>query len=176
MTTVWRLKLRCDDCGHIYRRTVGAEAEPDPPCPICARMPRPPIGLDLAAGKAPAVASNPTVKAMDWTMEAVAQDYGLTDLKTDGRDGATMAPSLPPAQQAMADAMFNPAARAKQMQSANPAVAARLNQIAATAKAGGYAQNDPTWRPDPVAAAHKGRARGEPIKVNIVAGDGPRGG
>jgi hypothetical protein len=171
MSTVFRVQLRCDDCGHRYRRTVTDLAEPDPPCPKCATAAKAPIGMDVAAGRAPAVGGNPTVKAMDFTMEAVALDYGFTDLQTDGREGATMAPKLPPAQQAQADAMFNPAERARQMQSANPAVASRLNQIAATAMHGGYAQTA-AGAPDPVSVAHEGKRPGERINARFVAGDG----
>lgn len=171
MSTAYRITLRCDDCGHRYKRMVSDLAAPDPPCPRCATAAKAPIGLDIAAGRAPAIGGSPTVKAMDYTMEAVAQDYGFTDLKTDGREGATMAPPLPPAQQAQADAMFNPTERARQMKSANPAVAARLNQIAATAMHGGYAQKA-AGAPDPVAVAHEGKRPGDRINARFVAGDG----
>jgi hypothetical protein len=173
MTTVFQLSLKCDDCGHKYRRTVPSEDAPDPPCPKCAIVPKPAIGLDIAAGRAPAIGGNPTVRAMDYTMEAVAQDYGFTDLKTDGRQGATMAPQLPKEQQAAADAMFNPKLRQEQLGRTNPAVAAKLRQIGAAAMAGGYRQNNPLHAPDPVLVAQRGRQQGEPgIRANFVAGDG----
>jgi hypothetical protein len=175
MTTVFQLSLKCQDCGHKYRRIVPSEDAPDPPCPKCAVMPKAPIGLDVTAGRAPAIGGNATVRAMDYTMEAVAQDYGFTDLKTDGRQGATMAPPLPKEQQAAADAMFNPTLRQEQLAKANPVVAAKMRQIAATAMAGGYRQNNPRHAPDPIQAAHQGRQRGEQgIRANFVAGDGVR--
>ena len=46
------------------------------------------------------------VKAVDATAEIVMQDYKLTDLKDNVRAGESIAPKLPPAQQALADGMF----------------------------------------------------------------------
>jgi len=168
MSTSYRITLRCTDCAHRWRRTVTSPDEPDPPCPACAKRTTN-IGLNIAEGKVPAIGGNIVVRAMDDTMEAVASDYKMTDLRTDGREGETMAPKLPPQQQAAADAMFDPNARRKVL---NPATAAKMNAITRTAYAGGYVQ--PADR-DPIKTAHAGRPRGAvPIKANIVAGDGVR--
>ena len=162
MSTAFRITLRCTDCGNKFRRTVESPDEPDPPCPKCAKVPQN-IGLDVAAGVAPSIGGNPANKAMDFTMETVAQEYGFTDLSTDAREGETMTPKLPPAQQATADAMFNPSLRQKSM----GASANKLGSIAAEALAGGY-RPDRQQAPDPVAALHARHQRGAPIKANFV--------
>ncbi len=165
--TSYRITLRCTDCAHRWRRTVTDLDETDPPCPACAKRPVN-IGLDVSEGRAPAVGGNLAVKAMDETMEAVAADYHLTDLRTDAREGEVMAPKLPPAQQAAADAMFDPSARRKVL---GDRMSRKINMMTRTAFAGGYAQP-----PDrhPVAVAHAGTPRGTKIKTNVVAGDGVR--
>jgi hypothetical protein len=169
MSTSYRLTLRCTDCAHKWRRTVTDPDEADPPCPRCAKATRN-IGLDVAAGKVPAIGGNLAVKAMDFTLETVAQEYGMTDLRTDAREGETMTPKLPPPQQLMADAMFNPALRKKAMGGNGRAMAPRLGAMAANALAGGY--QAPAY--DPIAALHKQHERGEKIKANYVVGDGVR--
>lgn len=161
MSTSYRITLRCTDCGHKWRRQTQHVMAEDPPCPACAKVPKN-IGLDVAAGVAPAIGGNPAVKAMDYTMETVAQDYGFTNLRTDAHEGESMVPKLPPAQQQMADAMFNPQARRQAMRGR---MAPKLNGIAAAAMAGEY--RAPAH--DPIAALHAGRPRGSaPVKVNYV--------
>jgi hypothetical protein len=109
--TKFQLTIRCTSCGHRYKRTVSAPDEetlavlPDPPCPSCnkkAKRKR----FDFQ-GKAPAVGGSLVVRAMDTTMNIVAEDHNMTDLNTDAREGSTMAPKLPPRQQAMADNFFH---------------------------------------------------------------------
>lgn len=167
MSTSYRITLRCTDCAHKWKRTVSSPDEPDPPCPQCAKQVQT-IGLDVAAGRVPAIGGNPAVKAMDFTMEAVSQDYGFTDLRTDAREGEAMAPKLPPAQQAMADAMFNPQLRRKAMGSNGRAMAPRLNGIVQNAMAGGYTAPEH----DPIAKLHAQHQKGSKIKANYVVGDG----
>jgi hypothetical protein len=169
MSTSYRVTLRCTDCGHKFRRTVATIDADDPECPKCAKVQQS-IGLDVAAGQAPAIGGNVTVKAMDETLEMVAKDYGFTNLSTDAREGQTMAPKLPPQQQAMADAMFNPAARKQAMGQGGRSMAPKLGAMAATAMAGGYSYP----ARDPIAALHAEHQKGERIKANIVAGDGVR--
>jgi hypothetical protein len=169
MSTSYRISLRCTDCGHKWRRTVTDPDEPDPPCPHCAKATTN-IGLDVAAGKVPAIGGNIAVKAMDFTLETVSQEYGLTDLRTDAREGETMTPKLPPAQQAQADAMFNPALRKKAMGGGARAMAPKLGAMAANAYAGSYAAPEH----DPIAALHRKHQQGEKIKANYVVGDGVR--
>ena len=92
--------------------------------------------MDVAAGKAPAIGGNLAVKAMDISMEITAQQYGLTDLSTDGRPGATMAPKLPAQQQAAADGMFDSRARGKVKGFARNPILARAGAMAAAMRAG----------------------------------------
>ena len=85
-------------------------------------------------------------KAMDMTADIAMKDYGMTDLKSDMRSGASMAPSLPPAQQARADAFFSGGkGRGRGMLPPNAAMMGKA------AMKGAYA------RPaiDPIAAVHK---------------------
>lgn len=166
MSTSYQITLRCTDCGHKFKRMVATVDADDPPCPRCAKQ-RQNIGLDVAAGVAPSIGGNLSVKAMDFTMETVAAEYGMTDLSTDAREGAAMAPKLPPAQQAAADAMFNPTLRKKAMNAnGGGAMGARLGAIQANALAGSYA----VPADNPIAALHAQHQRGAKIKANIVAG------
>jgi hypothetical protein len=169
MSTSYRITLRCTECAHKWKRTVVDPNEPDPPCPACAKQTQN-IGLDVAAGKVPAIGGNLSVKAMDDTLEMVAADYGFTDLRTDAREGETMTPKLPPAQQTIADSMFNPQLRRKAMGGNGRAMAPKLAGMAANAMAGGYSA--PSH--DPVAALHARHQQGEKIKANYVVGDGVR--
>jgi hypothetical protein len=145
----YKLTLRCNNFKHgphKYSRTVDVDEAAgesiddveNPPCPLCKKlikkreqevMGTAPIAIRepdewLPEGKAPAtIGRNNMVKAVDMAADIAMKDYGLTDLKSDARQGETMAPSLPPAQQKLADNFFNPAGnpafgsrRAKQMQ------------------------------------------------------------
>jgi hypothetical protein len=170
MSTSYRITLRCTDCAHQFKRTVTDLAEADPPCPKCG-VAKQNIGLDVAAGRVPAVGGNPSVKAMDFTMNSVAAEYGMTDLRTDAREGETMAPKLPAQQQRMADAMFDPVARQKMLGTRRAKV--QLGNIAANAMAGAYKQ-DNHRAPDAVAALHAPRRNGPAVKANYVIGDGVR--
>lgn len=133
---------RCDHHRKPYKRTVyvpvgeSIDDQPNPPCPKCSKKPRreeseeqaqPPLphtGLNLELQTAPAqVGKNNTVKAIDMAADIAMQDYGLTNLKDNVRQGDIMAPALPPAQQKLADNFFSPASnpafntrRQKQMQ------------------------------------------------------------
>ena len=69
---------------------------PDKECPKCKAAQKT-SGLDISAGRAPSVGGSNTVKAMDMAANLVMEDHGMTDLSSDGREGAIMAPKLPPA-------------------------------------------------------------------------------
>lgn len=61
----------------------------------------------LAEQRGPAmVGGNPVVQAVDKTAGIVMQDYGMTDLKDNIREGESMAPKLPAVQQKQADNYF----------------------------------------------------------------------
>lgn len=110
--TRFQVRIRCNVCQHKYRRTLEADNPEalddiaDPPCPNCAAVERR-IGMDVGGGKAPVVGGSMTVKAVDETARIVMEDHGMSDLRSDVREGETMAPKLPPHMQAKADAMFS---------------------------------------------------------------------
>lgn len=130
----YQLTLRCKDwrCDHFrkpYKRTVyvpdgeSVEDQPDPPCPKCSKKskrqdademampPLPHMGLDLEIGTAPGIiGANTSVKAIDMTADIVMQDYKMTDLKSDVRQGEAMVAPLAPGLQKAADNFFNPGA------------------------------------------------------------------
>lgn len=156
---------RCLDCGHkwkvkVFSATDDASDIPDPECPKCSAKVTP-IGMDVAAGKAPGIGGSPMVKAMDMTANTVMREYGLTDLKSDGRQGATMAPSLPPPQQAAADGMFDPRARAKSMTRESRAMMGALNGIARS----GVSPTDPN-APKAIEMIHSQK---QTVPINIIA-------
>jgi len=109
--TRFQTRLRCTACGHRYRRVEYAPDEESlaytaaPACPKCA-VPERVIGMDVAAGRAPAVGGSLAVRAVDETAKIVMEDHNLTDLRSDVREGENMVPKLPPRQQALADNFF----------------------------------------------------------------------
>lgn len=143
-------RFRCTECGLRFRAAT-YEDDPPPECPNedCGKV-QTPIGLDVAAGKAPGIGGHPFVKAMDKTADMVMADYGMTDLAS-ARQGESMAPKLPPAQQERADAMFNPAARAS-WGGGNPMMMAAMQAISAMPPDTGQGI-------DPIGAIHHQRYR-----------------
>jgi hypothetical protein len=113
MSTKFAVTIRCLDCGKRYKRTMEAETQealaalPDPECPSCSKPRRKStVGEFKFNGKAPAVGGSLTVRAVDATAKIVMEDHGMTDLRSDVREGESMAPKLPPKQQALADGFF----------------------------------------------------------------------
>jgi hypothetical protein len=115
-----RVTFECRKCGKQFSRVYKCVPAKDPKCPNkhCAEESRlaqlerenENLRRMLESGHAPAqIGKNVTVKAVDATAEIVMQDYGLTDLKDNVREGETVAPKLPGRQQQMADAYFSPA-------------------------------------------------------------------
>lgn len=154
-------RFRCTGCGLRFRAKI-YEDDPDPPCPNadCGTV-QTPIGLDVAAGKAPGIGGNALVKSMDQTADMVMQDYGMTDLHS-ARHGESMAPKLPPNQQARADAMFDPKKRAEAMGGGNPLLAAAMSQIVAGGIAAAGNQNQGGI--DPIGAIHSQRYK-PPVRL-----------
>ena len=155
----YRAKFRCAECGHTWTgKWHKAPPKADEPCPnpSCAQVRQlKQANLEIAnlkrmiaEGRPPAhVGSNNQVKAVDFTAEAVMQDYGLTDLKDNIRQGESMAPKLAPAAQQAADNYFAPpkvdqSLKMRDMGSGRMRVAsaAQLNKIAERARAGAYAR------------------------------------
>jgi hypothetical protein len=114
----YRVTYSCQLCGHQWKsRWLKAVPKKDPPCPnpSCVEVSRlrqehgenQRLRAMLEAGQGPAhIGGNTMVNAVDATANIVMQDYGLTNLKDGIRPGESMAPKLPPQQQAMADSMF----------------------------------------------------------------------
>lgn len=113
----YRLTCRCLRCGKPYSKVVSVVPEKDPPCPRKAckaaaleeevERRAKNMAAILKSQQAPGhIGANNTVKAVDETAKIVMQDYHLTDLKDSVRAGESVAPKLPPVQQAQADNFF----------------------------------------------------------------------
>ncbi len=172
MSTKFSVTIRClnPECNHKYSRVMSAPDEetlaviPDPPCPKCSRKPRK-KRFDYAAGTAPAVGGSLVVRAVDQTAAIVMADHHLTDLRSDVREGETMAPKLPPRLQAMADGMFSRPKRPGQAQGLFGLNPAAVRQAAVN----GRFNTPDTVNPIAVQHSRKDRA-----PVHIVAGDNVR--
>jgi hypothetical protein len=103
------------------------------------------------------------IKAIDTTAEVVMQDYKMGDLKDNVRTGDTMAPRLPPAQQAKADAFFGGAGRKRAGSPFNP------RQIAAMVNSGGL-RPEANGVMNPVAQMHKHRTKPPVHIINSTGG------
>ena len=112
-----RVTYQCDDCGKQYKRVFKAVPKADPPCPNprCAaarevaamRREVETLKAMIASGSAPAqIGAKTVVKAVDETAKIVMEDYGMTNLRDGIRPGESVAPKLPPQQQAAADGYF----------------------------------------------------------------------
>jgi hypothetical protein len=104
----YKITCRCTVCGVKWVRRTKNPDSPDPACPnlACGEVPVP-IGMDLSSNRAPAtIGGNLRVQAIDETANIVMQDYGMTNMRDDVREGESATPRLPPAQQAMADSYF----------------------------------------------------------------------
>lgn len=108
----YRVRCRCKRCGHIYRRIIKKLNDPDPPCPkkkckeaIAAEQAEKMeanVEEMIETGETPGhVGANVTVKAIDETAKIVMEDYQMTDLKDNVRQGESMVPALTPRQAAM---------------------------------------------------------------------------
>jgi hypothetical protein len=155
----YEFKWRCRECGHKWKRTIATDdplSVEDPACPACKKRKKAAHGLQdiITSQQAPAyTGQNVRIQAADQAAEIVMQDHGLTNLQgpTDTRIGESSIPKLPPAQQRMADLMFQPQ---KQMQAAG--LGNKAGMIARQAMAGGYSAAA-TGSPDPIAMAQAPR-------------------
>lgn len=168
-----KITCRCQRCSHKYSFTAdshdpeGADIT-DKPCPRCSKVQKT-RGMDVSAGKAPGIGGSLAVKAMDLAADITMQNHGLTDLKSDGREGATMAPSLPHGQQVRADAMF--ASQKARVDMIGP----RAKQmIAAAQRNKGLGAFAPPAQPapNPIEMIHKARVRPNVTLLNPRARDG----
>lgn len=180
-----RITFQCTKCGHQWIRTLKAEPKRDPPCPNrrCVETSRladlerenENLRRMLEEGCAPAtIGQNIRVKAVDETARIVMEDGHYTDLRDNVREGETMAPKLPQAQQALADAMFS------NKEAKTPVIStdgrrgmsipsARLRAVGMRAIGGAYANNSvkptaiiPSVRPPMVAVKNDRYNPGRP--------------
>ena len=82
------------------------------------------------------IGDKPMVKAVDMTADIVMEDYGLTNLQDNIRQGDMVAPKLPAPQQRMADGFFG--GKAMQEQNGKSAGARQAELIRARALSGRY--------------------------------------
>jgi hypothetical protein len=162
----FNITYRCRACAMKFKAVV-YEDETDPPCPNldCGVIQRT-VGLDVAAGQAPAVGGSLAARATDAAAQMVMEDHKMTDLKDAKYEGETMAPGLTASQRAMGS-MFDAQARKAAFggqQQGNPTAAA-LNRIAR----GGMAAASSIVQPsrdyvDPIAGLHSRKVK-PPIHV-----------
>jgi len=171
MTTAFQVTIRCTACMHRYKRVMKAEDEeslayvPDPPCPKCSVTAKR-KKFDFKSGKAPGVGGSLIVRAVDTTLNIVAEDHKMTDLRTTVHEGESMAPKLPPRQQAMADNFF---ARPAGQRKARGGIFDLPPRAVMQAAVGGRFNTADTV--NPVAIQHRKR---ESAPIHIIAGDGVR--
>ncbi len=121
----YRIVCLCHRCGEEYSWVAKAPGGKDRPCPrkACKEAARQEeiqaaaerIAKMLVEQKAPGhIGANVQVKAVDATAEIVMQDYGLTNLQDNLREGDSAAPKLEPRLQKMADNMFGGGALSNQ--------------------------------------------------------------
>ena len=152
----YRFSYRCELCGHEYSRVCKAAPKRNPPCPspscsdkaLLAQQAKEIENLRrmLESGTPPAQIGHKTVvKAIDETANIVMQDYNLTNLRDNVGPGESVAPKLPPAQQAQAENYFGGGGfTAKQIpsitgQQATHGISAdQLNRLGKKAMAGGF--------------------------------------
>lgn len=141
------------------------ERIPDPPCPTCKKAQK--VRHAKFDGTAPAIGGSLIVRAVDQTAQIVMEDHGMTDLRSDVREGEAMAPKLAPRLQAMADNMFT---RPKQRGNPGAGLFGLPTQAVINAAVKGRFNTPDTI--NPVAVQH--RAKDRP-PVHIIAGDGVKG-
>lgn len=76
----------CDSCGTEFEFLHMNSEEPPPPCGLCQSE------TENAPPNRLAIGGSNAVKAADYAQNMVAAQYGLTDLKTNLREGDTAAP------------------------------------------------------------------------------------
>jgi hypothetical protein len=115
--TKYKIRYKCELCGHEYSRTYKAIPVKDPLCPSKACIAKQELASlkqqmanlqrMIEEGHAPGQIGNKVVvKAVDETARIVMEDYKMTDLKDNIRHGESVAPKLPGQQQALADNYF----------------------------------------------------------------------
>lgn len=118
----FKVRYQCARCGRKFSRTYEVIPKNDPPCPNRACVAAVAAEIKLAEkdreieylrrlveenNPGPAlVGMKNSVRAVDETAKIVMEDYGMTNLKDNIREGESVAPQLPPQQQKVADSYF----------------------------------------------------------------------
>jgi hypothetical protein len=171
--TRFQVQIRCVACGHRYRRVLSAPDEitlaelPDPPCPQCLVSAKR-AAFDFAAGKAPAVGGSLVVRAVDTTAEIVMEDHGLTDLRSDVREGETAVKNPPHIQNQIDNFFARP--RARGQRPTGTIMDMPTSQVIKAAVSGRFMTEDTgtNWA---IPEMHQKKVR---PKINFIAGDGVR--
>lgn len=93
----------CNDCYCNFKQKTDDLPKEKPPCPKCESANVIWRGTPVTVISDKGKTQN---KAIDITAETVMQDYKMTDLRSDVRQGENMAPKLAPKLQAQADSFF----------------------------------------------------------------------
>ena len=154
--TRYRVSYVCAQCGHQWKsrplKVIPKDdrkvACPNPSCIEVTLLRQQNKEIEnlkrmLMEQRAPAqVGANNVVRAIDYTANAAMQDYQLTDLKDNIREGESMAPKLPDKQQALADNYFGGSkdVMVKDVMTGQyrPVLAANLTRMGKRAIAGAY--------------------------------------
>ena len=115
----YKISYRCLRCNHEYSRIARSLSVKNVPCPkkeckeaaLEAEIQRRVHNFTemVESGQGPGITGrNTMVKAVDATATQVMEDYHLTNLRDDIRQGESMVPKLPGKMQEAADSYFKP--------------------------------------------------------------------
>src|SRR6516162_5916553 len=79
---------QCIDCNYIFEIECESSSTEDPPCPECDKV------LDWVPGMFSIKTERS--RAVDYTQKVIEEDYGLTDLKDNNREGDVAFKPPPP--------------------------------------------------------------------------------
>jgi hypothetical protein len=141
----YRITCLCRVCATEYSWVADHIPKKNLPCPSSACVTRRLEAADrraarnfakmIAEGRGPAtIGDKPVVKAIDTTANIVMEDYGLTDLQTNLREGDVARPKLSPEKQRQADHYFD----GKAVQERNGMTSRQTEMIKRRAIAGAY--------------------------------------
>lgn len=121
---MYRSHYRCKDCKHEFYKITKEIPNSDPECPQCkkTRMKTKSCVSDkmhdfdnekvmkemIENRTPPGTIGNKRVKAFDAAMEMTMQDYGMTDIKDNAREGENSVPRLPNHLEKQVDEVFKP--------------------------------------------------------------------
>lgn len=154
-----RRTYRCSDCAHEFTESVASSADPYPDCPHCAGDKAAWVPGRFAIGSHKG-------KAIDFAQRMAEEDYGLTDMHDNMREGDIAAKGPAPIQTAEHEAFVRTVMEAAQVEQAQavtpPATAAQASVGWGWSSTG--INNDPAQASATAAAAKAARTEGaDPI-------------